>query len=75
MSGGATSDAKFILKRGIWGKMGEVKSCEGYVGGTNRHLVIPLYQPSRDSRVRLFAWKITCKSKDIHVHVVGTTWV
>ena len=53
--------------------MGEVKSCEGYVGGTNRHLVIPLYLPSRDSRVRLFAWKITCKSKDIHVHVVGTT--
>ena len=41
MSGGATSDAKFIKKRGIWGRMGEVKSCVGYVGETNRHPVIP----------------------------------
>ena len=48
--------------------MGEVKSREAYVGGTNRHLVIPLYQASRDSRVRLFAWKISCT-----VHVLGTT--
>ena len=26
-----------VLKRSIWGRMGEVKSCMGYVGETNRH--------------------------------------